>query len=103
MDRRCSAYSPRSASPLAGGNVIDAIARAANPRLVRYRVAGEWTSFWALLRRLVGFAAVLGVAGTLLSLDRGWSILAAVYGAEYAREAPMLVQLSLAATVGFAA
>jgi O-antigen/teichoic acid export membrane protein len=87
----------------AGDIVVQALGAAATPRLARASIDGDATGFRAIARRMVLLAAVLGVLGVAASALVGPEVLSLVFRPEFGSAAGVLVVLSVAAGVGFAA
>jgi O-antigen/teichoic acid export membrane protein len=77
----------------AGTNVTSALGQSAVPRLAKFYAAGNGRAFRMLLLKLMGIAALLGVAGVLAGLIAGRPILALVYQPEYAAQNNVFVWL----------
>ena len=88
---------------VAGATVVNSIGQAVSPRLAQLYSRGETRSYLRLMGRLVGFGLLCGAAGALLSAVGGAEILSLLYGPGYAGHVPVLVLLSIAGGVGFAA
>jgi O-antigen/teichoic acid export membrane protein len=87
----------------AGDVVVHALGAAATPRLARACLDGDGAGFRAVTRRIVALAALLGVVGVATSALLGRRILSLVFRPEFGSAAGVLVVLSAAAAVGFAA
>jgi O-antigen/teichoic acid export membrane protein len=85
----------------AGTTVVGALGQSAVPRLARYWASGNTLMFWRLLRHLIGFGALLGVAGVGIALVSGETILRTFYRAEYADHADLLVWIMVAGAIGY--
>lgn len=89
--------------PAAGGIVVTALSSAAVPRLASMRASGDIRGFYALTRRLLLLAALLGAAGVALSTLAGRQILSFLYDPSFAAADRMLVVLSTAMGIWFLA
>jgi O-antigen/teichoic acid export membrane protein len=87
----------------AGDLFVHALGVAATPRLARACLDGDAAGFRAVTRRIVALAALLGVLGIAISALVGRQVLALVFRPEFGSAAGLLVVLSAAAGVGFAA
>jgi O-antigen/teichoic acid export membrane protein len=67
----------------AAPTVMQALGRAAAPRLSKYFAAGNAKSFRKLSLKLIGMGLLLGGAGVLVALIAGRQILTLFYGPEY--------------------
>lgn len=65
--------------------VVSALGGAASPRLSKYYAAGDSVAFRALLLKVAGVGATLGIGGVLVALVAGREILTLLYRPEYAR------------------
>lgn len=81
---------------VAGTTVVTALGQSASPRLARYYLAHDRPAFRALLLKLVGIGALLGIGGVLVALLAGQQVLTLLYGSSYAR-ADVLLLIMLAA------
>lgn len=84
-----------------GGNLGNALGQSASPRLAKYYAAGDRPRFTALLRKLVGMGAVMGVSGVLIAAVAGRFILRLLFKREYAEHADVLILLMAAGGVGY--
>jgi O-antigen/teichoic acid export membrane protein len=84
-----------------GGIVVAALGRATTPRFAWLLASGDVDGFRALARRTAATGLLLGGGGAALSAIAGAPILALLFGEEFARAAPVLVVLSVAAGFGF--
>lgn len=87
---------------VAGTTVVNAIGQAAAPRLANHHARGERFRFNALVAKLVGIAAAVGIAAVAAAAVVGRPVLAFVYDDEYARRG-LLLWIMGAATVTFVA
>lgn len=85
-----------------GRMVVGSAGRSARPRLARLWI-GDRVAFRKTLSRLVLGAAIIGVAGTLLTIFLGDVILALVYGPEYRDYDGVLAWLTFASGLFFVA
>lgn len=69
-----------------GTTIANALGQSASARLSRYYASNDAGAFRALLIKLVGIGALLGVAGVLAALVAGRQILTLLYKHEYARQ-----------------
>jgi O-antigen/teichoic acid export membrane protein len=86
--------------PAAGNIVTNAVSQAILPELARDFVCARRM----YIRRLVGsvaFGLALGLVGTLLAVLWGPAIISAVYTADYAQNADLLIWLSATAAVAY--
>jgi O-antigen/teichoic acid export membrane protein len=88
---------------VAGVMVVTALGQAATPRLSKYYAEQNGAEFGALLLRLVGIGALLGIVGTLVSSVAGQEILTFLYGPEYAKYPDVFLLLMGAAGVYYVA
>jgi O-antigen/teichoic acid export membrane protein len=79
--------------PVVGVTVINALARAATPRLATYYVQGNRALFLSLLLKLLGIGAMVGVLGWLTAAFMGRPIVTLIYGSEYANYTEVLTQI----------
>ncbi len=86
---------------VAGTTVVDAVCQSASPRLAGHHAAGRVRQFRRTLAQLAGLAGLMGAVGIAAALLAGRQILALIYRAEYAAEAPVLVMLMAVAAVGY--
>lgn len=86
----------------AGNMAISAAANAASPRLARYAAEGDLESFRRVSWALYKVVLAIGAGGILLSYFLGEVILGALFGAEFAAAADVLVLLAVGGTLGFA-
>jgi len=86
---------------VAGGQPMMAVGAAVMPRLARFFVT-DLKAYRRLTAWTVMSAVALGLAGVTIAALAGRVILTIAYAPEYAREAPVLVWMALAAGVGFA-
>ena len=77
--------------PVAGVTVANALARSALPRMAKYYTTNNRAGFFGLIVKLLGLGLLLGVAGVLVSIIAGYSILLICYGPEYALHTDTLV------------
>ena len=84
----------------AGSLVVHALGRSASARLARFYEARDRGAFRALLLRLGGLAAILGLLGVACALACGDAIVSLVYKPEYANR-PLFVGLMAAAAMGY--
>ena len=87
----------------AGATVVGALGQSASPRLAKHYAGGDLAAFRALLVKLVGVGAALGVAGLLVAAVAGREILALFYTQEYAEHASVFVWLMGAAGISYVA
>lgn len=90
-------FSTMAYTMTAVGTVIDAMARAAVPKLARYHVGGQISAFRSLLIRMAAMAAGLGVLATIFIMVLGSKVLLVLYGPTYAAYSGVLVWLTAAA------
>jgi O-antigen/teichoic acid export membrane protein len=83
----------------AGTVVVGALGQSAVPRLARHWAAGDRPVFWRLLTHLAGLGALIGLGGIAVAAFAGEAILRALYSAEYAMHADLLVWTMVAAGI----
>jgi O-antigen/teichoic acid export membrane protein len=88
---------------VAGSTVVSALAQSASPRLAKYYASRDVYPFRRLLVRLVAIGLLLGSAAVLVALVAGRQILTILYEAEYARYVEVLLWLTLAYALSYAA
>lgn len=88
---------------VAGNTVVFALGQSASPRLAKYYAEGEKAAFQALLLKLVGIGALLGLLGVLVALVAGREILTLLYTPEYGEHADVFVWVMVAAGAGYLA
>jgi O-antigen/teichoic acid export membrane protein len=81
------------------GTVIDAMVRAAVPKLARYYVAGDIVAFRTLLFKMAGLAGGLGLVATIVVALIGSKLLLFLYGSAYAAYSGVLVWLTAASAI----
>jgi O-antigen/teichoic acid export membrane protein len=86
-----------------GAMVVAAVAVAASPRLARYYGDGKRTDFYRLLFTLVGLCALLGIAGVIVSLVAGETIVSLLFKREDAQHGTLLVWLMASAGISYVA
>lgn len=84
-----------------GNYLINALGQAANPRLASHYRIGNQSAFRRLLKQLVILGAFIGLAGIILAVVGGGSLLNIFYGDEYAKENDVLVIMMIAAAVQY--
>lgn len=84
-----------------GAQVVIAMGQSASARLARLHAGGERRAFSALVCKLAGVAAALGVAGVALAALAGEVVLQLLYGAEYGSAPTVLVVLMISAAVTY--
>jgi O-antigen/teichoic acid export membrane protein len=84
-----------------GLTVVGALGHSAAPRLARHHAEGDRRAFVRLMARLLGLAAILGVAGVGVSAAAGGALLGLLYRAEYAKAQPVLVWTMVGGTAAF--
>jgi len=83
---------------VAGTTVLNALGGATVPRMARHYAEGQVVAFKRLLTKLIGIAALLGVAGWVVALVAGKPLLALIYRpefAEYQREFVWLMAVAV--------
>ncbi|MBX0330977.1 lipopolysaccharide biosynthesis protein [Oscillochloris sp. ZM17-4] len=85
----------------AGTTVVSALADSANPRLAQHIAAGDLDGFRALLLKLLGVSALLGLGGVLVALVAGTQILTLLYRPEYASRADLFVWVMAVAGIQY--
>lgn len=88
---------------VAGNTVVSAMGQSVVPRLAKYYAAGDLAGYKYLLARLVGLALLLGVAGLLISVFAGRSLLTMLYRPEYAEQNTVFVWLMAVAAISYVA
>jgi len=101
--RELGFFSAMAYAVVAGTLVVHALGRSASPALARRFACGDADGFVALLRKLVGFAAVVGALGVLLAALAGPEALQLLYGPEYAAHAGPFVAIMAAGALGYVA
>ncbi len=84
---------------VAGNLVTNAIAQSATPRLASRHASGDVRAFRALLLRLCGAAAVPGIAGLLVAIVAGKTVLRLLYRADYESYSGVFTLLMVAAAI----
>jgi O-antigen/teichoic acid export membrane protein len=79
--------------------VTHAIGQSAAPKLASRHASGNISAFRALLLKLCGIAAAPGIAGILVAILAGKTVLRMVYRADYASYSHIFVLLMIAATI----
>ncbi len=85
----------------AGTTVVSALADSANPRMAQHLAVGDLQGFRALLLKLIGISALLGLAGVLVALVAGRQILTLLYRPEYADANDLFVWVMVVAGIGY--
>jgi O-antigen/teichoic acid export membrane protein len=85
----------------AGSLVMSALSQTASPRLARLQHDGNLSDFRRVMLKLIGLALVLGAVGMLVVVAAGRPIAGALYGAQYADHAGVLVWMMAFAAVSF--
>lgn len=88
---------------MAGTTVVSSLGQAVSPRLAHYYATGRLTQFRRMMFRLIAFGLTLGLLGTTIALIGGRQILTFIYTPEYAGYNNVLVILTIAAGITFAA
>jgi O-antigen/teichoic acid export membrane protein len=88
---------------IAGVTVVNTLGQAAIPRLAKYYAERNATQFSALLSKLTGIGALLGIVGVLVSVGAGQEILTLLYGSEYAEYVDIFFWLMVASGITYAA
>jgi O-antigen/teichoic acid export membrane protein len=88
---------------VAGNLVTNAVGQSATPKLASRHASGDVRAFRALLFRLCGAAAVPGIAGLLVAILAGKTVLRLLYRADYESYSGVFTLLMIAAAVGFVA
>jgi len=83
--------------------IVLALGQAVSARMSRLLASGELVRFRALTRKLIGFAAALGLCGVSCAAAFGREVLALIYRPEYAAHSRVLVVMVVAASVAAAA
>ncbi|NTV99785.1 MAG: hypothetical protein HGA19_00600 [Oscillochloris sp.] len=85
----------------AGTTVVSALADSANPRMAQHLALGDLQGFRALLLKLIGISALLGLAGVLVALVAGRQILTLLYRPEYADANDLFIWMMVVAGIGY--
>ena len=101
--RSLGAFAAAASFAAAGAAVVNAMGHSATARLARHFQRRDLAEFRHLVRRLVGLAAILGVAGVLGAAVFGRLALRLAYRPEYEEHSALLVALMGAATAGYVA
>jgi len=96
-------FAPMAYLKKVGNLVIIALGLSVTPQLARHYAARDVLKFRALLLKLVGISALLGVGGVLMSLFAGREILTLLYRPEYAGHHDVFVMLMMAAGLDYMA
>jgi O-antigen/teichoic acid export membrane protein len=88
---------------VAGTTVVSALGQSATPRLAGFATRGELPAFVRLVWRLLAVVSLVGLAGIVLAVVAGPSVLRLVYRSEYVTAAGVLVVSCVAATASFLA
>lgn len=86
---------------IATGMIGGAAAEASSPRLANLHAQSNHVAFRRLTLKLAVFGTALGLVGLAFSILLGKPVLRAVFGAEYADQARVLVILMVAATMQY--
>jgi O-antigen/teichoic acid export membrane protein len=86
-----------------GTMVVNAIGKAATPRLANLHAAGNMAAFRSLVRRLVVSGVAVGAMGLLVAIVLGSTLLQLLYTSEYAAYAREFAVIMLAGGIGYAA
>ncbi len=84
-----------------GSLVIGSLGQSAFTRFALYYAEQRRREFGALVKKLLGFAVLLGLGGVAVAWVAGRPILTSLFRPEYAERAPLLVWLMIAAAVGY--
>lgn len=95
-------YSAMAYLIVAGSTLSDALVVTSRPRLARH-FGREMDEFRKMAARFAALAASVGVLGVALAYFAGGTILSLLYRPDYARNAPALVWLVVAATLWYPA
>jgi O-antigen/teichoic acid export membrane protein len=87
----------------AGNTLITALAQSCVARLARLNANGEHKKFSTLLFKLLGIAALMGLAGVIVSALWGAPILRLIYKPEYAKYSQVFVMAMVTAGLGYIA
>jgi len=87
----------------AGSTIVNALGQAATPRLARCFSEGDLRGFRRLTWRLSALAFVLGIAGVVVAMVVGRTVLRLFYGPAYTAHASLLVGVMAAAVLNYAA
>jgi O-antigen/teichoic acid export membrane protein len=102
-ERELGVFAAMAYLMVAGNQVVVALGSSASPRLARHYAQEDVAAFRALLLKLVGIGASLGLAGVLISLVAGSEILTVLYRAEYAEYPTVFLWLMGAAAIKYVA
>ena len=102
-DRELGIFSAIGFAISAGNMAVVSLGQSAFTRLARSYNSGNYSEFWLLLAKLLGFGAVLSVCGMILSQLAGREVLAILFRPEYAERADLLPWIMAAGGVLFMA
>lgn len=102
-DRELGIFSAIGFAISAGNMAVVSLGQSAFTRLARSYNSGNYSEFWLLLAKLLGFGAVLSVCGMILSQLAGPEVLAILFRPEYAERADLLPWIMAAGGVLFMA
>lgn len=80
-----------------GGLIVTSMGNAALPVLSQRFARGQTRSFFSLVLKLVGLAAVLGLFGVIAAYALGYYVLLELYGLQYASHSDLLAWLMIGA------
>ncbi len=84
-----------------GGLVVNALGQPAVPRLAKYYSDGNWKASDALLLKLLGGGAIIGILGVVVAVVAGSPLLGFLYRPEYASDPNLLPIVMLAAGIQY--
>lgn len=102
-DRELGIFSAIGFVISAGNMAVVSLGQSAFTRLARSYNGGNYPGFWLLLAKLLGFGALLGVCGMIVSQLAGREILTILFRPEYAERADLLPWIMAAGGVLFMA
>ena len=83
--------------------VIYALGHSASPRLAKYYAAGNKAAFLSLLAKIVMLGAIIGVAGIVVVLLGGKTLITLLFHPEYAEHTDVLLWLMISGGVSYVA
>lgn len=101
--RELGVYAALAYCMMAGRTIVTALGNAASPRLARLLAQREYGQYQALLVKLLGIGLMGSVAGIVLVLAIGDSLIALLYTEDFAAYTRVLLILTIATATEFAA
>ena len=83
--------------------VVYALGHSASPRLAKHYAAGDKAAFLSLLAKLVMLGAIIGVAGIVVVLLGGKTLITLLFRPEYAEHTDVLLWLMISGGVSYVA